>query len=841
MMRLDFWIAALFRLSRSQHHPVVRRRREAYRRRLHVEPLEDRRVLATIIVDSLADNTTSDGSITLREAIIAANSDTVADAMEGIQAGSGDDTIMFDASLFSSGPATIVLTQGSALSIGSNVTIIGPGTALLTIDATGNDPTPNSQAADVDFTDDGDGTSVFSIGGGTVSISGLSLTGGDAQSGGAIVSQGSTLTIDDVHMHGNNALVGGAMAIFGAGPTGVTVSNSIIGHQNSALGNQARDEGGGAFVELSNNEIVTLDGLLVLNNRALNGSGGGILVENGFGSPDAGDFTLQDSIVSGNWAGGIVFTLPTNSFGGGIFVRSLHVGLFEDGSTRFVRSSISNNTAIGQGGGIFFDLLDESDGDPNNPKMMIEIEDTTINNNLAYSQASFGSLSAASGGGGVRMAVSGDFQTTITNSTISGNRAMNGGGLLLTGHGITGPSSPIEVRHSTITGNIAGPFDPMEYAPYVGGDGYATTVGGGIAIITFEGTPPELFLDHTIVGGNLHQQNEGVDPGPPPHSDESINFSPDIGLDPPPSDVTSHPNHPPLEPGDPSYHLYTVDVNYALIGIPGGHVSQNVLELDGSFLTGSAGLGPLEDNGGFELPDGTRILTHEPNAGSQVIDAGNPGASPGSGTVPLFDQRGNPFTRVYDGDGDMAPVIDIGAVEFQPQPEEPCPPGDYNDDESVDAADYVVWRKFLGTSYDLPNEDTAVSPGTVTEGDYDVWVQHFGEVCEEESRTVAAVEMSEPARTVGNVKWARDPERPVLSRGLAGKSLQPQAVFASERDRYRDVALLLLTTSVEERLETDIIGPLTENTESGDFGSAKESTSDSFFGSYGVWPSLREP
>ncbi len=40
-------------------------------------------------------------------------------------------------------------------------------------------------------------------------------------------------------------------------------------------------------------------------------------------------------------------------------------------------------------------------------------------------------------------------------------------------------------------------------------------------------------------------------------------------------------------------------------------------------------------------------------------------------------------------------------------------PGDYNDDGKVDAADYVVWRKGLGTTYE--------------QDDYDVWRARFGE------------------------------------------------------------------------------------------------------------------
>jgi hypothetical protein len=50
-------------------------------------------------------------------------------------------------------------------------------------------------------------------------------------------------------------------------------------------------------------------------------------------------------------------------------------------------------------------------------------------------------------------------------------------------------------------------------------------------------------------------------------------------------------------------------------------------------------------------------------------------------------------------------------------------PGDYNDNGTVDAADYVVWRHSLGQSVTLPNDST---PGTVDQADYDDWRAHFG-------------------------------------------------------------------------------------------------------------------
>src|SRR5918996_1208167 len=127
-----------------------------YRRTPRFEPLEDRRLLAVLTVDTLDDTVDlSDGRTSLREAI-------------------------FAATLTSSGPAIISLAQG-ALQISGDLTITGPGAGLLTINANASDPTPAEN--------NGDGSSIFIVDDGqdgpllNVAIGGLTLTGGDAQYG----------------------------------------------------------------------------------------------------------------------------------------------------------------------------------------------------------------------------------------------------------------------------------------------------------------------------------------------------------------------------------------------------------------------------------------------------------------------------------------------------------------------------------------------------------------------------------------------------------------------------------------------------------------------------------
>jgi hypothetical protein len=160
-------------------------------RLLRCEPLEHRWLLS-ITVDTLldeADGSIDDGDVSLRDAIAIAPA---------------GDTIDFDASLDG---GTILLTMGE-LSITKAMTI--DATALLqglTIDAAGNDPTPEA--------DNGDGSRIFLIDDGEpgtdspVTISGLTLTGGDAYKDGGAVDSRETLTITSSTISGNSAQNGG--------------------------------------------------------------------------------------------------------------------------------------------------------------------------------------------------------------------------------------------------------------------------------------------------------------------------------------------------------------------------------------------------------------------------------------------------------------------------------------------------------------------------------------------------------------------------------------------------------------------------------------------------------
>jgi hypothetical protein len=66
-----------------------------------------------------------------------------------------------------------------------------------------------------------------------------------------------------------------------------------------------------------------------------------------------------------------------------------------------------------------------------------------------------------------------------------------------------------------------------------------------------------------------------------------------------------------------------------------------------------------------------------------------------------------------------------GVVRYAPFSAGGALVGDYNNNGSVDAADYVVWRDRLGQTFALPNRDPA-SSGAVSMADYNAWRSRFG-------------------------------------------------------------------------------------------------------------------
>ena len=72
-------------------------------------------------------------------------------------------------------------------------------------------------------------------------------------------------------------------------------------------------------------------------------------------------------------------------------------------------------------------------------------------------------------------------------------------------------------------------------------------------------------------------------------------------------------------------------------------------------------------------------------------------------------------------------------------------PGDYNNNHLVDAADYAVWRRNVGTTNALPNDPIG---GTIATAQYDQWRRHFGQTAVIGTGAGANAAVPEPATLV---------------------------------------------------------------------------------------------
>ena len=230
-------------------------------RRLVFESLEQRQLLATITVTSLADNLNVDAQVTLRKAIRAAEFDI---SVDGSATGSGADTIQFagvlagdidlllvgDTAVGSSAlvVTTAVTIRGNAAGITVQRSEIGPQMRLIRVASSGDLTLENLTFA---------GGLLRAIDG-----SHPDGTGGDAR-GGAIFNQG-TLRIHSSTLVGNEAHGGN-----GAGS----------GHGGSASGGAIYNDGGVASIinaTLSGNRAQSGNG-----SQTPSSFGGGIHSRNG--------------------------------------------------------------------------------------------------------------------------------------------------------------------------------------------------------------------------------------------------------------------------------------------------------------------------------------------------------------------------------------------------------------------------------------------------------------------------------------------------------------------------------------------------------------------------------
>jgi hypothetical protein len=452
----------------------------------------------------------------------------------------------------------------------------------------------------------------------------------------------------------------------------VTISGLTI------MGADYANEGGAIF----NDEVLKVVGSTITGNAAQ--WGGGIY------NAEFGDLTVTGSTISGNTAtatgsGGGVYNFGgtasisqstiTQNFapdGGGI--KNVN-----SGDLSVLGSTVHDNSASGSGGGIVNDgstlIVEDSTITGNDANLGAGIYNASGETNITRSTIS-GNVAGSSGGG----VLNGFGQLVVTDSTLSGNSAGYGGGIYIGGQN----SFDTTITNTTISSNTA-------------------SLGGG-GMYNFQGN---VFLAHSTITDNEAPTGEG--------SGVYTWADPLTALTTVYSSIVAGNVHSDVDGATGLGVTSFVSDGYNLVGVG---AAQNAFD-DPSDQVGELdpGLGPLQDNGG-------PTFTHGLLPGSPAIDAGDPGFV----LPPDFDQRGTGFDRVRDGDGTAGPRIDIGALEAQSIPT-PELLGDYNLNDVVDAADYVVWRKTLGTGGIAAFSGADGSGnGLIDQADHNVWRANFGNV-----------------------------------------------------------------------------------------------------------------
>jgi hypothetical protein len=508
---------------------------------------------------------------------------------------------------------------------------------------------------------------------------------------------------------------------------------------------------------LSRTDFSLLQGSVISGNQAALGPGGGIYAASYGGSK----LYIADSTISN-----VNFSQMN---GGGVFAH-----LKESSSLDVERSNISGNYCKADGGGIF--AKSEYDSSHIFPSQKaITISGSTVSGNTAWDR-----------GGGIYAFDFEGTETVVSNCRVTGNHATsqfsshgNGGGIYAyiwdNSGGVNRPKFTISgstvdnndtlkkgggifvcskhngyfiASNSTISANRTN--DPLaDDAPF---PGYIGGGGGGLFIAHFDADIDTIDADLRNITVTQNRSVRGGGIGTfEKRDDVRVRIANSI--------ISQNFNHDGSSANNLVGRLDVANIKYNLIGsgsIFFDQLTGNPVMLDPANMNltnnDSPGLGPLTNNGG-------PTLTYLPQVGSPAIDAGDPSAVAGANGVPTYDQRGNPFGRIFDqpliGSPSAANKIDIGAVEVQRRPGQvgsgPTDPtinvyGDYNRDGTVNAADYGVWRDhfnqsfsfkdamhpFVITGYWLPNEDPAQtdppqgSKGVVDAADYSFWKQRFG-------------------------------------------------------------------------------------------------------------------
>lgn len=486
-----------------------------------VVPISRVNAASTITVNSTADTTANDGECTLREAIIASNTDTVSGAAAGeCVAGSGNDTIEFDitgtADFTNAGQDGYTIAPTSALpDITETVTIDGysqPDSQANTAVA----PAPLNGILLIEL--DGSGAGL--------TADGLSLNADNSEVRGLVINRfvgtGIGVAADNLVSQGN---------YIGTDPTGLIarandsgINNRVSGSEDLLVGGldpedrnlisgntsngSSPNTGDHGWVYQGNYIGVDASGMAALPNSQPGGSGA-LSLDDSDNHVVGGSEIGAINVISGNASIAIAPQQSLNTR-----VEGNYIGVAADGSTPLGNGGAGVNYSTNSTGGIITDNIlsnNSSDGISalssstatitgntitSNGGMGIKIESTstaTITGNTVTSNAGLG-ISAYSDS---TATITGNI---VTNNTFGGIRIDNDSTATITGNTISSNSAEgINIYNSsdTIIGGITETDRNI----------ISDNVGANIELFAFGGT-----TDNTIIQGNdiLNSQPDGT-------------------------------------------------------------------------------------------------------------------------------------------------------------------------------------------------------------------------------------------------------------------------------------------------------------------------------------------
>jgi CSLREA domain-containing protein len=394
---------------------------------------------ATLVVTTTADVLDpADGLCSLREAVIAANTNTPSGGAPGeCPAGDADAT---DTIVLAAGTTYALTTDGAGedaavtgdldavpngLDLDLVFTVAGGGTATIAQQAKSDDRVlhvlngATVEAHGILFTG---GSGVLEGGGirneGTLTLVGGAVTGNVAGSGGGIYNVGA-LSLEATEVDGNHAPFDGG-GLYNSGGE-VMLNNVLIDGNTATSAGGLHNEGG----------TVTLAGTAVTSNTASEVGGG---IANSAGTLYIGNGSTIGAPGAGNTA------LGGTSFGGGIYNSN--------GTVTIDASSVSANEAL-EGGGIYTLAMEAS----------VSIQNGSL----------VGGEGSGNSGGGIRNAAGST--VTITSSTVSFNSRPFGGGIR--------NSAALTIDGSVISSNDGGGIFNF------GGSAVATLQNGSVVVGNF--------------------------------------------------------------------------------------------------------------------------------------------------------------------------------------------------------------------------------------------------------------------------------------------------------------------------------------------------------------------